>query len=134
MARLSRQRDVISASGLGSHHTNDPIAGSRGEVPISRQHRSYWCRKGHGVTVAFAADVPAPTFIECRHCGSPAGLDRHHPPAPVTELPYRTHLEYARARRSPAEAEALLDAALSQLPSSTHPAARNGAAQGAVTP
>ena len=79
MARSQGYRDVLEATGFGGHHASDPIAGLRGDAAVARQHRTYWCRRGHDVTLVFAADVPAPSFVECRHCGSPAGLYPRRP-------------------------------------------------------
>jgi hypothetical protein len=52
---------------------------------------------------------------ECSGCGLPAGQDRDNPPERVAVVPFKTHLDYVRERRSDAEAEILLAEALARV-------------------
>lgn len=104
------------------------IRGSRvGAGPMGEQDRgiqaeriqvNYWCANGHEASPFFLATVAAeeiPTLIDCPNCGSPAGRDREAPPDTSRQEPYKTHLAYVKERRTPEEAEALLDEALHNL-------------------
>lgn len=104
------------------------IRGSRvGAGPMGEQDRgvqaervqvSYWCANGHQSDPYFLASVgedEIPTLIDCPSCGSPAGRDRNAPPDTSRQEPYKTHLAYVKERRTPEEAEALLDEALTNL-------------------
>lgn len=104
------------------------IRGSRvGAGPMGEQDHgfhadriavSYWDALGNETVRYFSADIPAediPDVIDSPHSGLPAGRDRENPPESSKNEPYKTHLAYVKERRTPEEAKALLDDALTQL-------------------
>lgn len=104
------------------------IRGSRvGSGPMGEQDRgfhadriaiSYWDALGNETVRYFAASLPdeeIPDTIDSPSTGLPAGRDRENPPAMQKTEPYKTHLAYVKERRTPEEAEQLLDEALQQL-------------------
>lgn len=104
------------------------IRGSRvGAGPMGEQDHgfhadrvavSYWDALGNETVRYFSADIPPediPDTIDSPHSGLPAGRDQQHPPESAKNEPYKTHLAYVKERRTPEEAEALLDDALAQL-------------------
>lgn len=79
---------------------------------------SYWDALGNETVRYFAADVPVeeiPEQIDSPTTGLPAGRDRENPPLLPKNEPYKTHLAYVKERRTPEEAEELLEAALRKL-------------------
>ena len=48
-------------------------------------------------------------------CGLPANTDEENPPPPPKITPYKTHLAYVKERRTDAEAEQILEEAVSAL-------------------
>ena len=104
------------------------IRGSRvGSGPMGEQDRgyhadrisiSYWDALGNEIVRYFAADVSdeeIPEQIDSPHTGLPAGRDKDTPPQLAKMEPYKTHLAYVKERRTPEEAEELLEAALQKL-------------------
>lgn len=104
------------------------IRGSRvGAGPMGEQDRGiqaervqihYWCANGHEASPYFLATVLAeeiPETIDCPSCGIPAGRNQDAPPDTSRQEPYKTHLAYVKERRTPEEAEALLEEALANL-------------------
>lgn len=88
--------------------------GSRAE----RNKISYWDALGNETVRHFAADVAEediPEQIDSPTTGLPAGRDRENPPVLLKNEPYKTHLAYVKERRTPEEAEELLEAALQKL-------------------
>jgi hypothetical protein len=86
----------------------------RGEA-APRQEVTYWCAHGHRTTPSFALEAAVPAQWDCPRCGLPASRDEENPPPPPRIEPYKTHLAYVKERRSDAEAQAILDEALSML-------------------
>jgi len=79
---------------------------------------SYWDVLGNETVRYFAADVQPdeiPEEIDSPHSGLPAGRDKNNPPQLSKNEPYKTHLAYVKERRTPEEAEQLLDDALQKL-------------------
>lgn len=79
---------------------------------------SYWDAFGNQTIRYYSADVAddeIPETIDSPTSGMPAGRDRDNPPAPIKNEPYKTHLAYVKERRTPEEAEELLEAALQKL-------------------
>ena len=79
---------------------------------------SYWDALGNETVRYFAAGVPdeeIPDTIDSPHSGLPAGRDKENPPAVAKPEPYKTHLAYAKERRSEGEAKDLLEEALQQV-------------------
>ena len=103
------------------------IRGSRvGAGPMGEAERgemaprfwvSYWCAKGHETRPSFSleANTEAPETWDCPRCGLPANMDEDNPPPPPKITPYKTHLAYVKERRTPEEAEELLEQALQKL-------------------
>ena len=86
----------------------------RGEQ-APRRSVMYWCANGHQTEPSFAAEVTPPALWDCPRCGLPAGQDQTAPPERPRVEPYKTHLAYVKERRTEAEAEQLLEEAISQL-------------------
>lgn len=79
---------------------------------------SYWDALGNETVRYFAADVALediPEQIDSPSNGLPAGRDRNNPPNEAKNEPYKTHLAYVKERRTPEEAEQLLEDALQRL-------------------
>ncbi len=79
---------------------------------------SYWDALGNETVRYFAADVDPeeiPEQIDSPQSGLPAGRDRENPPELPKNEPYKTHLAYVKERRTPEEAEELLEQALQKL-------------------
>lgn len=104
------------------------IRGSRvGAGPMGEQDRgyhaerisvSYWDALGNETVRHFAADLPEdeiPEIIDSPSTGLPAGRDKANPPQVAKTEPYKTHLAYVKERRTPEEAEQLLEEALQKL-------------------
>ena len=86
----------------------------RGEA-APRQEVTYWCAHGHKTTPSFALDAAVPDEWDCPRCGLPASRDEENPPPPPQIEPYKTHLAYVKERRSDAEAQEILEEALTTL-------------------
>jgi len=87
-------------------------------VRAERIQISYWDALGNETVRYFAADVPEdeiPDQIDSPSSGLPAGRDRENPPELAKNEPYKTHLAYVKERRTPEEAEELLENALQKL-------------------
>ena len=88
----------------------------RGDV-AARVYVSYWCANGHETRPSFSDEtvIEVPTEWDCPRCGLPAGQDKENPPSAPKNEPYKTHLAYVKERRTPEEAEELLEQALQKL-------------------
>ena len=78
----------------------------------------YYDILGNETVRYFAADVDPeeiPDQIDSPHSGLPAGRDRQNPPELLKNEPYKTHLAYVKERRTDAEAEQILEEAVSAL-------------------
>lgn len=87
-------------------------------VRAERVSISYWDALGNETVRYFAADVAEediPEQIDSPRSGLPAGRDRANPPGLLKNEPYKTHLAYVKERRTPGEAEELLEQALEKL-------------------
>jgi hypothetical protein len=104
------------------------IRGSRvGAGPMGEQDHgihaeriavSYWDALGNETVRHFAANLPEeeiPETIDSPQSGLPAGRDKENPPQVAKLEPYKTHLAYVKERRTPEEAEQILEDALHQL-------------------
>ncbi|TCK46068.1 RNA polymerase-binding protein RbpA [Leucobacter luti] len=83
-----------------------------------RTQISYWDAHGNETIRYFAADVAEdeiPEQIDSPTSGLPAGRDKENPPLLPKNEPYKTHLAYVKERRTPEEADELLEAALQKL-------------------
>ena len=94
-------------------------AGPMGEAErgdtAPRLHVSFFCAGGHETRPAFAIDAVVPESWDCPRCGLPANTDKDNPPPPPKITPYKTHLAYVKERRTDAEAEQILEEAVSAL-------------------
>ena len=93
----------------------------RGEA-APRQAVTYFCSHGHRSVVTFAVEAAVPDSWDCPRCGLPASLDSENPPPAPKIEPYKTHLAYVKERRSDAEADNILDEALSSSAPAASPA------------
>jgi hypothetical protein len=88
-------------------------------VPVTKVPVTYWCPKGHQTTPVFAnlSEADIPTSWDCPHCGQTAAREPGGGGAEPrsNDEPYKSHLEYAKERRSPDEAEAVVEQALEKL-------------------
>lgn len=80
-----------------------------------RQQVDYFCAQRHETRLVFAIEAEVPQSWDCPRCGLPASLDADNPPPPVKVEPYKTHLAYAKERRSDQEAADILDEAVKTL-------------------
>lgn len=106
--------NAIRGARVGSGPMGEKDHGVRAE----RVAVSYWDAMGNETVRYFAADVPdedIPDQIDSPNSGLPAGRDRSNPPGMLKNEPYKTHLAYVKERRTPEEAEELLDQALQKL-------------------
>ncbi len=86
----------------------------RGET-APRKRISFWCANRHETRSSFSEDAAIPDQWDCPRCGFPAGRDKTNAPAPPKTEPYKTHLAYVKERRSDAEAQEILEEALTSL-------------------
>lgn len=102
----------------GARVGSGPMGEKDHGVRADRVAISYWDALGNETVRYFAADVPEediPEQIDSPNSGLPAGRDRENPPELAKNEPYKTHLAYVKERRTPEEAEELLDQALQKL-------------------
>lgn len=102
----------------GARVGSGPMGEKDHGIRADRVAISYWDALGNETVRYFAADVdPAeiPEQIDSPHSGLPAGRDRNSPPQLAKNEPYKTHLAYVKERRTPEEAEQLLEDALEKL-------------------
>lgn len=106
--------NAIRGARVGSGPMGEKDHGIRAE----RISVSYWDALGNETVRYFAADADPeeiPDEIDSPHSGLPAGRDRENPPLVAKSEPYKTHLAYVKERRTPEEAEQLLQDALQKL-------------------
>lgn len=102
----------------GARVGSGPMGEKDHGVRADRTAISYWDALGNETVRYFASDVAdeeIPEQIDSPHTGLPAGRDRTNPPELLKNEPYKTHLAYVKERRTPEEAEELLEAALQKL-------------------
>ena len=102
----------------GARVGSGPMGEKDHGVRADRIAISYWDVLGNETVRYFAADVSEdeiPEQIDSPHSGLPAGRDRGNPPELLKNEPYKTHLAYVKERRTPEEAEELLEQALQKL-------------------
>ncbi|MCA0378615.1 MAG: RNA polymerase-binding protein RbpA [Actinobacteria bacterium] len=106
--------NAIRGARVGSGPMGEMDHGVRAE----RIAVSYFDILGNETVRYFAADVDPeeiPDQIDSPHSGLPAGRDQQNPPELLKNEPYKTHLAYVKERRTPEEAEELLEQALQKL-------------------
>lgn len=111
---MSIGNNAIRGARVGSGPMGEKDYGIRAD----RMAISYWDALGNETVRYFAADVleeDIPEQIDCPQSGLPAGRDRNNPPEMAKIEPYKTHLAYVKERRTPEEAEELLEQALQKL-------------------
>lgn len=106
---------------VGAHPTGaiqgwEAMAGKFADT-VPRMVVPYWCARGHETRPVFAPlpDDEIPAVWDCCRCGAPATRDGHIEAPATPEDHFKSHLEYAKERRSPAEAASVLEAALRSL-------------------
>lgn len=108
---MSRNDNRLRGVRVGGGPAGDTARGLSAE----RTQVEYFCTRGHQCTPSFAIQAAIPEVWDCPHCGLPAGRDQDNPPTRAVVAPYKTHLAYARERRSDTEADVLLSEALARL-------------------
>lgn len=111
---MSTGGNAIRGSRIGAGPMGEADRGFKAE----RITLTFYCSGGHEHTRHFAATVEpeeVPTEQDCPSCGLPSGLDKANPPVVAKHEPYKTHLAYVKERRTPEEAEALLDEAVNAV-------------------
>lgn len=111
---MANSGSAIRGSRVGAGPMGEQDRGYQAE----RVQRSYYCINGHVQNPQFAAHIDPteiPDVIDCPNCGLPAGQDKMNPPQTAKHEPYKTHLAYVKERRTPEEAKALLDEAISTI-------------------
>lgn len=106
--------NAIRGARVGSGPMGEMDHGVRAE----RVAISYFDILGNETVRYFAADVDPeeiPVQIDSPHSGLPAGQDQQNPPQLLKNEPYKTHLAYVKERRTPEEADELLEQALQKL-------------------
>ena len=99
----------------GSRIGSGPSGKAERGTPAPRQQVTYFCANDHRCDVTFAEEVTVPETWDCPRCGLPASMDAENPPPAPRIEPYKTHLAYAKDRRSDEEAEDILAEALQTL-------------------
>ena len=102
----------------GSRVGGGPMGEQDRGYHAERQQISYWDALGNEVVRYFSADLPdeeIPETVDSPTSGLPAGRDKNNPPQVQKAEPYKTHLAYVKERRTPEEAEQLLEEALQKL-------------------
>ena len=85
-------------------------------VPAPRRVHDYWCADDHRTSVQFAAEVEPPAQWPCRVCGGPATVTRGLAPVCPRPPPLgRTPYEFLMMRRTPADGDRILTAALAAM-------------------
>lgn len=99
----------------GSRVGSGPMGESeRGDI-APRQFVQYYCTNEHTVGLYFAEEADVPESWDCPKCGLPAGRDQDQLLDAPQVAPYKTHLAYAKERRSEEEAESILTEAVDLL-------------------
>lgn len=118
-SRPKERFSVASSNAIrGARVGSGPMGEKDHGVRAERTTVSYWDALGNETVRHFAADVdPAeiPEQIDSPHTGLPAGRDQKNPPQLTKNEPFKTHLAYVKERRTPEEAEELLEQALQKL-------------------
>ncbi len=99
----------------GSRIGSGPMGEAERGEPAARQSVTYHCSNEHRSIITFAVEAEVPESWDCPKCGLPASMDSDNPPPPPKNEPYKTHLAYAKERRSDVEAEDILDEAVALL-------------------
>lgn len=110
-------KGVRTGAGYGAGVSGRHLEGGRRPASAERTVVSYWCLDGHETRPTFAklSDSDIPEIWECGRCGRPAGR------SPGVDLnidgdePFKSHLQYAKERRTEEEATKVLEGALRQL-------------------
>ena len=102
----------------GARVGSGPMGEQDHGVRADRVRVSYWDSLGNETVRYFSADIPddeIPEQIDSPTSGLPAGRNRSEPPEVAKNEPYKTHLAYVKERRTPEEADELLEQALQKL-------------------
>ena len=99
----------------GSRVGAGPMGESGRAENAARRAVSFFCERGHETVIHFALDAVTPEVWDCTRCGLPSGTDAHNRPVLESVAPFKTHLAYAKERRSENEAKSILNEALTEL-------------------
>jgi len=111
---MSTGGNAIRGSRIGAGPMGEADRGFKAE----RMTLAYYCSNGHSHQRSYSATLgtdEVPELQDCPSCGLPSGLDKDNPPVVAKHEPYKTHLAYVKERRTPEEAEALLDEAVAAV-------------------
>lgn len=106
---------MVTGALRGSRVGAGPMGESARGDNAPRKAVSYFCESDHETVLHFALEAEAPSEWDCKRCGLPAGVDAANRPTVEDVAPYKTHLAYAKERRSDSEAKVILNEALSEL-------------------
>lgn len=99
----------------GSRIGAGPMGESERGDNAPRQAVTYFCDRNHETLLHFALNAEVPEQWDCTRCGRPAGVDAHDRPTLEAVAPFKTHLAYAKERRSEKEAQVILKEAIAEL-------------------
>lgn len=99
----------------GSRIGAGPMGESERGDNAPRKAVTFFCERNHETLLHFALDAETPQQWDCVRCGLPAGVDVNDRPIQEVVAPFKTHLAYAKERRSDKEAQEILKEALSDL-------------------
>ncbi len=118
---------AFKGSRIGADHRSTAsgrhLEAERKTKAADRTLVSYWCIDGHETRPTFAklSDPEIPEIWECGRCGRPAGRSPGADLNLDNDEPFKSHLQYAKERRSEAEALQVLEDALNKLRSTRKP-------------
>ncbi|QTG80065.1 RNA polymerase-binding protein RbpA [Arthrobacter crystallopoietes] len=103
----------VTGAGLAGWQANS----GRSHNLVRKVPVRYWCPQGHETVPVFAdlTEAEIPQSWDCPRCGQTAGRERGLLVQPSGDEPFKSHLEYVKERRTPAEAAEALDRALAEL-------------------
>ena len=99
----------------GSRVGSGPMGEDERGVAAPRRPVTYYCNQRHATTISISTEAEPPAQWDCPRCGLPGSADEENPPETPRNVPYKTHLAYAKERRSDDEATSILDEALATL-------------------
>lgn len=99
----------------GSRVGSGPMGEDERGQSAPRRAVTYFCTRDHETVLNFSMAADIPDLWDCQRCGLPAGVNSEERPPPEVTAPFKTHLAYAKERRSEDEAKVILREALVTL-------------------